>query len=93
MELMLRVNSDVTEICETCVSGKQTKVKASKPLERILSDVVGPIDPLSYNGNKYILTLLDDCTHFTVVFPMKSEAHVLQYIKLYVGMATPRFWK
>jgi hypothetical protein len=53
----VKVNNNETEVCEICASGKQTRVpqtriKARRTLERIHSDVVGPIDPLSYNGNR-----------------------------------------
>jgi hypothetical protein len=77
----MNVNNNDREICEVCVSGKQTRVshkqtrvKASRPLEKIHSDVVGPIDPVSYNGNRYILTLLNDYTHFSVAFPSRCSA-------------------
>jgi hypothetical protein len=73
------------------VPHNQTRVKTRRPLERIHSDVVGPIEPVSYNGNRYIINLLDDYTLFNVTFPMKSKADVLQYIKLYVEIATARF--
>jgi hypothetical protein len=80
----IKLNNNETEVCEICVSGKQTRmphnhtrVKTRRPLERIHSDLVDPIDTVSYNGNRYILTLLDDYTQFSVAFPMKSKADVL----------------
>jgi hypothetical protein len=36
------------------------RVRAKRPLERIHSDVVGPISPIGYDGSRYILTLVDD---------------------------------
>jgi hypothetical protein len=93
-----KLNNNKIEVCEICVSGKQTRmphnqsrVKTRRPLGRIHSDLVGPIDPVPCNGNRYILTLLDDYNHFSVAFPMTSKADVLQYIKVYVEKATARF--
>jgi hypothetical protein len=42
------------------------------------------LTPVSYNGNRYILALLADYSHFTIALPMKYKA-------LYVEMATARF--
>jgi hypothetical protein len=60
----IKMNNNETEVCEICVGGKQTRVphnqtraKTPRPLERIHSDLVGPIDPASYNGNRYIFSL------------------------------------
>jgi hypothetical protein len=45
----IKLNDNETEVCEICVSGKQTRVlhnqtrvKTRRPLERIHSDLVGP---------------------------------------------------
>jgi hypothetical protein len=44
-----KLNNNEAEVCEICVSGKQTRmphnqsrVKTRRPLERIHSDLVGP---------------------------------------------------
>jgi hypothetical protein len=44
-------------------------------LERIHSDVVGPISPIGYDGSRYIdiLMLVDDFTNFLVTYAMKSK--------------------
>lgn len=56
-----------SEFCEICVEGKQTRlphqterVRAKRPLERIHSDLCGPIDVVSFDGKKYLLTFIDD---------------------------------
>jgi hypothetical protein len=67
----MNVNNNDTETVVNKLECLITRVKASRPLERIHSDVVGPIDTVSYNGNRYILTLLDDYTHFsTATLPL-----------------------
>jgi hypothetical protein len=37
------------------------------------------------------LTVIDDYTHFTVVFPLKSKTEVLEHLKVYEAMVTSRF--
>ncbi len=54
--------------CEVCImakmnilSFKQTRRRATRPLELIHSDTMGAIKPISWPGRKrYILTLIDD---------------------------------
>jgi len=90
-----RVSSD---FCDTCVQGKQvklpfpgTRTPSTRPLERIHSDLCGPISPVAYNGSKYLLIFVDDYSHFTVVFGLKSKTEVAYHIKLYEARVTSRF--
>jgi hypothetical protein len=53
--------------------GKQTKLplkqkrpRTNRPLEFVKSDLLGPVTPESHDKKKYILTFIDDFTHFTV---------------------------
>jgi transposase InsO family protein len=85
-------------ICDICVEGKQvsvshsqTRERATRILERIHSDVFGPINPTGYNGVRYLLTVVDDFSHFTVAYGLKNKSEVGQYLKEYVAMATARF--
>lgn len=92
------LKNEVSELCEICIQGKQCKAPflstrnpTTRPLERIHSDLCGPINPAAYNGALYILTFIDDWTHFTVVFGLKSKSEVFEYIKLYEARVTSRF--
>jgi hypothetical protein len=60
--------------CRICVEGKQTKLphtqqrkRARRPLELIHSDLFGPVNPQSYDGKRFVLSFIDDNTHFTVI--------------------------
>jgi hypothetical protein len=53
-------------VYQVCQEGKQTKlpyntqrVRVKRPLERIHSDVVGPISPIGYDGSRYMY--IDTC--------------------------------
>ncbi|KAL1449198.1 hypothetical protein WDU94_000417 [Cyamophila willieti] len=91
-------SSDENVICETCVKSKQTRLpfkdthfKSSHALELVHSDICGPIDPISYTGKKYVLTLLDDYTHFTVVYLLENKSDVTKYFEEYTKMVSAKF--
>ena len=43
------------------------------PMEFICMDLVGPIHPPSSRGNKYVLTVIDMLTGFTMAMPIKNK--------------------
>lgn len=76
--------------CEACVQGKQcrepfngTRSHASRPLERIHSDVCGPIDPTAWDGSKYIVSFIDDYTHFAMIYLLKKKSNVFEKFREY----------
>lgn len=82
----------------TCVEGKQTKlphnqhrIRAKQPLQLIHSDLIGPINPESYDKKKYVLTFVDDYTHFTAAYIIELKTEVLKFFKKYEAMATAHF--
>ena len=75
-------------VCEACIGGKQCKSSfeqsgtvTSKPLELVHSDVCGKMGQKSLGGAEYFLTLLDDRTHYTWVYPLKTKDEVFQCFK------------
>lgn len=61
----------------------EKEVKAKRPLELIHTDLCGPIDPLTWDRKRYMLTLLDDYTHFTMIYLLKNKHEIPQTIKEY----------
>ena len=64
-------------VCEACIGGKQCKngfkssqTVTSVPLELVHSDVCGQ---KSLGGAEYFLTFMDDYTHYTWVYPLKTK--------------------
>lgn len=79
-------------VCETCVQAKQvrfpfinTRSRAKRPLELIHSDLCGPIDPLTWDNKKYILTILDDYIHFGVIYLLERKNETANYLKKYIA--------
>lgn len=92
------VKPESSQVCEHCIEGKQTKlphnqkrVRAKRPLQLIHSDLFGPVSPNSYDEKRYILTFIDDFTHFTVVYALSSKSEVFRYFKMYEAMAVAHF--
>lgn len=43
------------------------------PFQKIFLDIVEPINPISHSGNKYILTMQDDLSKFTIAIPLLNQ--------------------
>lgn len=76
------------EFCETCIGGKQCKksFEASKastttPLELAHSDICGKMGVRSRGGAEYLLTLLNDKTHYIWIYPIKAKDEVCHHFK------------
>lgn len=89
-----RLEYNGEKFCEVCIEGKQAKLpfsgtrpRTTRALERVHSDLCGPISPSAYNGVKYMLTIIDDFSHYTVVYGLKTKesAEVADCIKAYVA--------
>ena len=96
------IHGDITRFCRSCdicqrtvPKGKVTKVPLQKmplidtPFKRVAVDLVGPIQPPSENGYRYILTLVDYATRYPEAVPLKrigtedvAEALVDMYSRL-----------
>ncbi|UYV79748.1 FHDC1 [Cordylochernes scorpioides] len=79
------------DVCEICIMAKQTRKsfgnersRATRPLEIVHTDLCGPIEPLTHDNKKYIMTFLDDYTHFCYVYLLSNKYETKEYIKEYV---------
>lgn len=53
----------------------------------------GPVNPTSYNEKRYILTFIDDYTHFTVAYALAAKSEVFRYFQMYQAMTEAHFNK
>ena len=86
------------QVCSTCMEGKQTKlphkqtrIRAKRALELVHSDVMGPISPISHDNKRYIVSFIDDFTHFTATYLMETKGEAFKFFKIYEAMATAHF--
>lgn len=78
-------NGHDTRFCVACVQGKMHAAavpkggatRASKPLELVHSDVVGPMRTESVQGHRYYTCFVDDKTRKTWVAPMRTKDEVM----------------
>lgn len=93
------VNKNNTEVCGVCAESKITKLpfnkmsinKAKQPLQIIHTDICGPVTPCTHDNKRYILTFIDDFTHFSIICLLKSRDEMLNYFKSYVAFVSNLF--
>ena len=81
-------------VCEACIGGKQCKnsftssqTVTSKPLELVHSDICGKMGQKSLGGAEYFLTFVDDYTHYTWVYPIKTKDQTFDVFKMWQAEA------
>lgn len=84
--------------CEPCVIGKlkrkpfkSERTRALRPLQIIHTDICGKISPETYDGEKYVMTCLDDFTHFLKVYLLHTKDEAEGYLKEYIQEAEAYF--
>jgi hypothetical protein len=75
-------------VCEPCLEGKWTRqpsTRATAPLELVLNDLCGRIEPTTIGGANYYLLFTDDYTRMSQIYPLngKTSKGVLGKIKEY----------
>ncbi len=78
-------------VCEVCAEAKatrkpckQTRARAEKPGFRTHADLIGPITPTAYWQNgKYILTLVDDHSRYTMTYILKNKKEMADRLEAY----------
>ena len=88
---VIQVQGKQDEDCESCCEGKMKRLqfpsgegeKATKLLERIHSDVVGPISPNTLGQVRWFVTFIDEFSRFATVFLMKNNSEVFEKFKLF----------
>ena len=72
--------------CIGCIQGKAKrrpfgtgKNRGNNPLERIHSDLCGPMPVTSLNGARYILTFIDDATRYATVYFLENKSDTFSH--------------
>ena len=68
-------------VCEGCIYGKQCRQKfatnnnkkTERPLQVVHSDLCGPMQTTSLDGNRYFISFIDDFTRFTILYFLKEK--------------------
>ena len=80
----------VCEVCAMCKITKvplpkETEVKSKKPLERVFVDILGPLNPASVHGYRYVLMLVDEYSKFKAVKFLRVKSEALEKFKEFVA--------
>jgi len=85
-------------LCRICLEAKQSRLpfkgertRASRPIELIHSDICGQINTPTWNGKKYFITLIDDFTHFTVIYLLTNKSKTFEVFKEYIATVEAQF--
>lgn len=86
------IDCGIKGICKTCIKGKMTRQsfpkksfsKTEEPLDLIHTDVCGPMQTKTPGNKRYVLTLVDDYSRYTVVYLMEQKSDTAEKIQDYV---------
>jgi hypothetical protein len=85
------------ETCKLCAVVKITRAsfrtrtsRASKPLEEIHLDLIGPISPMSHRKHKYILTIVDSYSRFCAAIPIVEKDQVFGALSYAIDIESKR---
>lgn len=82
----------IRKICETCLKGKMTRNPFPKKsscqskaiLDLIHTDVCGPMQTMTPGKKRYLLTMIDDYSRYTVIYLMANKSEVPDKIQEYI---------
>ena len=66
---------------------KKSHTRATKHLELIHSDIIGPFKIPSLGGSLYVITFIDDFSRWTVMYTMKQKYESLHYFQKFHRVA------
>ena len=75
------------EICTNCIKGKQTNTRrfganrATDVLELIHTDICGPFLKVSWNGQQYFITFIDDFSCYGYLYLIHEKSQSLEVFK------------
>ena len=97
-----RINIPYTDdssgyICDSCLRAKATKIycrdpqkRAERPYQYIHTDLVGPINPIGFAGERYFFTFTDDATRMTDTYTGTRKSDWLKCLKAYHRLCRTR---
>lgn len=95
LALGVRFKPEKINFSDVCVLRKHSRepfngarCRAIRPLQRIHSDVCGPIEPPSWDGHRYFVSFVDDQSYFAVVYLLRKKSEVFEMFKEFAAMAT-----
>lgn len=101
-ELDIEYSDDLPgHICDSCQRAKATKIynrqepqkRAKAPFQFIHTDLVGPINPVGFGGEKYFFTFTDDFTRYTETYTGAKKSDWFSCLKTFYNLCKTRSQK
>lgn len=80
-------------ICDICLKSKHVRTtfdnertKTNNPLDMIHTDVCGLINPETWDGKRYFVSMLDDHTNYLMIYLIRTKSEVVDVIKEYTQL-------
>ena len=77
------------DVCVNCIMGKQTNMRRFEAnrtldvLELIHTDICGPFPTVSWNGQQYFITFIDDFSRYGYIYLIHEKSQSLDVFKKY----------
>lgn len=89
----------VRSVCTVCCEGKLTRkpfpkassTKSSALLDLIHTDLAGPLEVSTPRGNRYVMTMIDDHSKYTIIYLLKHKSEAFEKIREYVHHVQNKF--
>ena len=95
----VRLSGNERSKCESCAQAKSTRasckpigyIQSTRQLELLHMDVWGPSREPSSGGARYYLSIVDDYSRYTFIYPMKTKDEVLKHFKVFINLMYNRY--
>lgn len=89
----------IRQVCEHCLQGKLSRIpfpkmstnRSSRILDLMHTDVCGPMKCVTPGGCRYLMTLIDDYSRYTVVCLLRQKSEAAGCIKRIVAHVKTKF--
>ncbi|WVZ04530.1 hypothetical protein V8G54_025336 [Vigna mungo] len=91
-EILPQLDFDDWDVCIDCIKGKQTKhisknpaTRSSQLLELIHTDICGPFDTKSWNGEKYFIFFIDDFSRYCYIYLLHKKSQSVNALEVFIN--------
>lgn len=89
----------VRSVCTVCCEGKlvrkpfpkASETKSSAVLDLVHTDLAGPLEVNTPRGNRFIMTMIDDYSKYTIIYLLKHKSEAFDKIREYVSFVHNKF--
>ena len=80
------------DICVECIKRKQTShiskypaTRSTESLQLIHTDICGPFDVPSWNGEKYFITFIDDFSRYCYLYLLHEKSQSVNVLEIFIN--------